>query len=94
MNAETVNNEEARKRIRRSVRRMKGFYTHLGVYVLVNAMLFLINIVTSPGVYWFYWPLSGWGIGIVAHALSVFAFGRMFGPDWEERKIKELSDQI
>ena len=45
--------EKAKKR----VEELKGFYSHLGVYLLVNTALFLINIVTSRDHFWFFWPL-------------------------------------
>jgi len=61
-----------------------------GVYVLINSILFLINITTSPDVLWFYWPLLGWGIGIVMHAVYVFDLGHWFGPDWEEKTQYDL----
>jgi len=75
---------------RQRVARIKGFYIHLTVYLLVNALLIAINLVTAHGVYWLYAPLVGWGIGLAAHAIAVFGFGGFLGRDWEERKIKEL----
>jgi hypothetical protein len=86
MNEEGIKYQRAKKR----VEALRGFYTHLGVYVLVNIVLFLINIVTSPDSLWFFWPLLGWGIAIVVHAFSVFGSGRLFGADWEEKKIREI----
>ena len=76
----------------RRVRRMKGFYAHLVSYILVNLLLFLINIMTSPNILWFYWPLFGWGIGIVMHGLFVFGFGLWLGQEWEEKKIQEFME--
>lgn len=74
---------------RRHACKVRGFYTHLLVYVLVNAGLFAINYVTTPGRFWFAWTTFGWGIGLLAHALSVFAFGGWLGPRWEDRKVRE-----
>lgn len=88
MNTGDKNYQKARKR----VKEIRGFYIHLVMYVLINSLLFLINITTSPGVLWFYWPLLGWGIGIFVHAFYVFGFGRWLGPEWEEKKIKEIMD--
>jgi hypothetical protein len=48
-----------------------GFKIHFLVYLAVNALLIVINLVTTPGKYWFYWPLLGWGIGIAGHAFGV-----------------------
>jgi hypothetical protein len=81
------------ERARRRVEEIKGFYSHLMVYALVNLGLFVLDLITSPGIQWFYWPLFGWGIGILAHAGSVFGPGRFWGPEWEERKIKQLMDK-
>jgi hypothetical protein len=47
---------------------------------------------TSPGYQWFWWPMLGWGIGMVFHAYGVFGKNILFGADWE-RKIKELMDK-
>lgn len=88
-----MNEQESYRVARRQVRRLKGFYIHLTVYVLVNALLLLTNLVFSPGVWWFYWPLLGWGTGVAAHAVSVFGLSGSPGKAWEERKIKELLDK-
>lgn len=49
------------------------FYTHLAVYFAVNAGLAVLDYLTSPDDVWFYWPLAGWGIGVVWHAWKVFS---------------------
>jgi hypothetical protein len=53
-----------------------GFYIHLAVYAFVNAGLIAINLSTSPEHLWFKWPLLGWGLGLVCHALAVFVLPR------------------
>ncbi|MBY0528106.1 MAG: 2TM domain-containing protein [Gemmataceae bacterium] len=45
-----------------------GLYIHLVVYVVVNAFLVAVNLVTTPDQLWFQWPLVGWGLGILFHA--------------------------
>lgn len=81
--------EKAKKR----VEEIKGFYTHLFIYLLVNLMFFVINILTAPGVWWFLWPLVGWGIFVFVHGFSIFVFPRLFGKEWEEKKIKEIMEK-
>ncbi|MCW5750060.1 MAG: 2TM domain-containing protein [Alphaproteobacteria bacterium] len=72
----------------RRVRAMKIFYMHLIVYVAVNLLLFLIDMMTTGGP-WFFWPLVGWGFGLALQ--GVFTFGPLFfDPAWEERKVGEL----
>ncbi len=68
---------------------MRGFYTNLAAYVIVNLGLFILDMLTGGGT-WFFWPLLGWGIGLAAHAYRVFGAGRRLGAEWEERKIREL----
>ena len=77
--------EKARKR----VKELKAFYIHLITYTLVNMMLLIINLMTSPDHRWFIYPLFGWGIGITVHFLTTFLL-RNLSSDWEEKKINEL----
>jgi hypothetical protein len=76
---------------KRRVEEIKGFYWHLVCYLVINAVLVVINLLTSPEYYWFIWPLLGWGVGLIIHAFS--ALGGLWGKSWEERKIKEIMDK-
>ncbi|HDR7786402.1 histidine kinase [Bacillus cereus] len=79
-------------RAKKRVENLKAFYIHLALYILVNLMLFFINISSDSSKLWFLYPLAGWGIGIVIHGLTTFSFG-IFGKEWEERKIKEYMEK-
>ena len=79
-------------RAKKRVENLKAFYIHLMVYVLVNIMLFAINMISDPSDLWFFYPLCGWGIGVTVHGISTLAYGK-FGGDWEERKIKEYMEE-
>ena len=85
--------DEQYQRARERVRQLKGFYSHLAVYVVVNAGMFLLNLLTTPGQWWFWWVLVGWGIGLAANAVHVYGVSGWLGPDWEERKTRELMDK-
>jgi hypothetical protein len=85
--------QDAYRRARRRVREIRGFYVHVAVFVAVNILLHLINFVATPKVYWAFWPLVGWGIGLLAHGLATFRWMPFLGKDWEERKIRELMDK-
>ena len=89
MNEQEIKYQKAKER----VEAIKGFYIHLTVYVVVNLILFSINMIVSTDNLWFVWPLMGWGIGFALHALFVFGFGPGFGADWEERKIREIMEK-
>ena len=81
--------EKAKKR----VKELKGFYSHLARYVVVIPVLIFINLFFSPKHIWFYWPMLGWGIGLLFHALGVFNVFPFFGKDWDDKKIKEIMEK-
>jgi hypothetical protein len=88
-NTPALTEAERRERAIRRVAAIRGFYTHLAVYVVVNIGLLIVNALTGPD-WWVQWVVFGWGIGIIAHALAVFGRASRFVRDWEERKIKQL----
>lgn len=94
MNTEEIRYREAQKR----VKRIKGFYTHAIIYVIINIMVFISNAREIPdGESILQWrtlmtPVT-WGVGLLAHGLSVFVPNLILGKDWEERKIKEFMEE-
>lgn len=82
-----MNDEQRYKEAKERVEALKGFYAHLAVYLAVNLGLFFLSMAT--GGTWFVWPLFGWGIGLLSHAVAVFVIGGRLGSGWEERKIRE-----
>jgi len=97
--AETIESEEVSKleqtmtweeqQAMEYVRDVKGFYSSLMTFLVVVPALFLLNYFTSPGHFWAWWVLFGWGIGIIAHALSVFEVFNFFGADWEKKQVEK-----
>lgn len=89
-----MDEQQLYERARTRVGALKGFYLHATAFVVVNIGLFAINVLAG-GVWWFYWPLMGWGIGLGVHALAVFGFagGGPWGQEWEERKMREMMDE-
>ena len=85
--------EERYFKARKRVEEIKGFYGNLIAYIVVNIGLMVINLLTSPGYLWFFWPMLGWGIGVLFHGMKVFNYMPFFGKDWEEKKIKEFMDK-
>lgn len=81
------------KQARYRVHQLRSFYNQVTSYLLVNAMLIAINLVTSPDSLWFYWVTIFWGFGLLISALNVYRSspeGR-FGQAWEDRKMAELT---
>lgn len=82
--------EEERQWAIGRIRAKRGFWIHLSVYLAVNALLVVIWAITTAAYFWPVWPILGWGIGVVAHGVSVF-----LGPSRisEERIDRELSSR-
>jgi hypothetical protein len=85
--------EERYFKARKRVEEIKGFYGNLIAYIVVNTGFLVLNLITSPKHLWFFWPMIGWGIGLIFHGLKVFNYMPFFSKDWEERKIKEFMDK-
>ena len=93
-NLDEIKYEQAKKR----VKEIKGFYTHALVYLVINTMLLLTKVQhVSEGENFLEFSNFStaifWGIGLLAHGLSVFLPNMLLGKDWEKRKIKELMDR-
>jgi len=87
-------NEEKYEAAKKRVEELKKFYGNLITYAVINVILIIINLVTSPGSLWFYWVTIFWGIGILLHASKVFVLKSKFlGKEWEEKKIKEIMEK-
>ncbi len=91
----TYNKEDNYLRAKKKVKKIKGFYIHLAVYLAVNTLLIINNTIAigwvgfkssimSTGIFW--------GIGLFFHWYGIFGKNLLFGKEWEKRKIKELMD--
>ena len=87
-------NDEKYEKAKKRVEELRKFYGNLVTYTVINVILIIINLVTSPGSLWFYWVTIFWGIAILLHASKVFVFrGKFLGEEWEEKKIKEIMEK-
>ena len=84
--------EERLAQARLRLAALKGFYIHLFVFAMVVAGLAIINLATG-GPWWVLWVLLGWGIGILAHALTVFGRTSRLVADWEARKLQQFLNE-
>ncbi len=89
---EAVRREE--KEAQRYVNEVKAFYGHAAMFVMINPMLIILNLWTSPDYYWFFWALSGWTIGLASHALFTFELPFFMTPEWEEKVYEKKLDRI
>jgi hypothetical protein len=71
----------------------QSFLVHAAIYVLVNIMLIVMNLVFVPDVLWFIFPLIGWGIGLGMHYLFAVSFTARQTEAWQakvERRAREI----
>lgn len=85
----TTNEQMAYEKAAKRVEELKGFYGNLISYCIFIPFLFLINWKTSPNYWWAFWPMFGWGIGVISHAIKIFGIGN----NWEERQIRKLMEK-
>lgn len=74
---------------RRRVAEIEGFFIHLAVFALVIALLTGVNVYTGDQ-WWVQWVVLGWGIGVAAHGIALFATKPRFIANWERRKFREF----
>jgi len=71
------------------VRDIKGFYSHLAMYLIFASAMVIASFFYSNGDPWYIWPILGWGVGVAAHGLMVFETFTLFGADWEKRQVEK-----
>ena len=81
--------ENAYYKAKKRVEEIKGFYGNVVSYCVVIPFLIFINYWTAWDFKWFWFPMLGWGMGIIFHAFGVFGYSK----SWEERKIRELMEE-
>lgn len=93
------NRKERYYRAKKKVDRIKGFYKHLTIYIIINIFLLVLkyfNEIDYNDNFWRWETLNVvffWGIGLAIHFINVFGFNFILGKNWEEQKIKELMEK-
>lgn len=82
----TYSQDTALFRAKERVEKLKAFYGNLTSYCIVIPILIIINLNTPHKFQWFWFPMLGWGLGLIFHAFETFGYGK----SWEEKKIQEI----
>lgn len=95
--------ERAYLKAKSRVEKLRKFYTHLTVYIVINGAIYVFKILRnlrrgeSFEEAFFDFSISGiwllWGIGLAIHAFAVFGLPLIIGDNWEEEKIKQYMDE-
>ena len=62
--------------------RLGKFQKHLFSYLVVNAFLVIIDLITDGSLDWSYWPILGWGIGLAFEARKTY---QLSGSEYEQQ---------
>ena len=92
----TNNNKETQYKIAKDrVKKIKSFYKHLTVYLIIN-LFFASRAFYVSGIEGVKQTALSvgllWGIGLLFHWYATFGKNLFFSNEWEEQKIKELID--
>lgn len=96
---ETRMESESYLRAKKKMESLRGFYTHLGVYIVINSIFtirsiyehvqegFTLKEAIFDGEIYTLWII--WGLAIAIHGFNVFSSIKIFNNNWEERKIEQ-----
>lgn len=88
---ETTNVQTAQERIAfKKAQRLRGYYLHLLMYLVINVGCIAINLLTSPDKLWFFGALLFWGLGLIVHTLTIFVLDKYFTGEWELAQVEKL----
>ena len=81
--------DESMDRAKEHVRGVRDFFYNLVTYVVVNALLVIIDLRADTaadqvfGLDFAYWPILFWGLAVMGHGIAVFF------DDWRVRSLYE-----
>lgn len=71
------------------------FYKNFYAYVIVNAILAVVNWIFTPEFWWVLFPVFFWGIGVFVDFLKAFVFTDKFdSEEYREKKIQEEMEKL
>jgi len=100
-----TNKQTAREAAKKRVQELKGYYSHITIFVIVNGILYLLKtgMLTSllpeafpKESYYYDWINSNiliWTLILIVHTLIVFLDKFTSVKKWEERQIKKYMEE-
>jgi hypothetical protein len=67
---------------------------HLAIYILVNGLLVIVNLLFTPDSYWFLFPCFSWLMGLNMHVLAYILYARGVYPMAKRGVIYHLASYI
>lgn len=86
---------DLRSRAEQRVDNKIKFYRNLKAYIVINALLIIINWYFTPEFWWVAFPLFFWGIGVLKDFIVAFVFRDKWDSEsYRERKIQEEMEKL
>ncbi len=102
----TKNNRQSKiERARSRVAKIKGYYRHIAIFIIINGFLLLSkksiaialfgegNPVNSKAMSWVEWNLYIWLAILAIHTILVFGKAPLFMKKWEDRQIDKFIEE-
>jgi hypothetical protein len=67
---------------------------HLAIYIIINGLLIMINLIFIPELLWFFYPGLSWLIGLNMHALAYILYAKGVYPMAKRGVIYHLDSYI
>ncbi len=67
---------------------------HIYIFILINILLIIVNLFSTPGLYWFFFPLFSWLVGLTMHVLAYILYARGVYPMAKRGVIYHLTSYI
>ncbi|HUH46572.1 MAG TPA: 2TM domain-containing protein, partial [Arenibacter sp.] len=87
------NENDKRRRAKKKIEEIKGFYVHLTIYISINLFITIRNVIESfqdGKSFWdTFWDFGNyavwifWGIGLAFHAIKALDYNPFFSKEWE-----------
>lgn len=86
----TTQTDGEREVARKRLQDRRDFFTHLVVYLAVNALVWTVWAITSGGYPWPIWMTVPWGFGVLMHGLSISVFDRPITEEAIDREVERM----
>ena len=70
------------------VKNLRAFHMNWMTFIVIMPLLFVLNLVLSPGFLWAAIVGFCWGFGIALNALVVFRLFSLFSGEWEQNEFQ------
>ena len=85
---DTIERELAIRRAEQHIRARFGLAMHGLVWGVALVLLIVLNVLVTPGFWWFWWPAGFWLIALAAHSLLVIGPAAERLEKWRETSIR------